>query len=197
MNHEDDMEYIGSIAFLKELKAGKESTFDFLFRNRYEPLCRFAWSFLGDYTLAEDIVQEIFSNIWKKRQAIDETQSIDSYLYVSVRNACYTHLKNSKKNVPIDVLLQEVVEPETEIFFDRPELQKLWNAIEALPLQCKIIFKLVVLEELKYHEVAEKLGISFNTVKTQMKIAYKTLRDKFSRNDMFLLLILLKHSLLL
>ena len=40
MNHEDDMEYIGSIAFLKELKAGKESTFDFLFRNRYEPLCR-------------------------------------------------------------------------------------------------------------------------------------------------------------
>lgn len=78
---------INSVSFIKELKAGKESAFDFLFRSRYKELCHFAWSFIGDYHLSEDIVQELFSTIWKKKTAINENQSLDSYLYVSVRNA--------------------------------------------------------------------------------------------------------------
>lgn len=184
---------IGSESFIKELKAGKEKAFDLLFRNRYEPLCRFAWSFVGDYTVAEDIVQELFSTIWRKSAVLDENRSIDSYLYVSVRNACYTHLKNSKQNVSVDALVHQVVETDVETFNQYPGLQKLWNAVEALPLQCKVVFKLVVLEEFKYQEVAEKLDISVNTVKTQMKIAYKILRSQFSKDDVLLLLFLLKR----
>lgn len=189
----DSNSFIRSESFIKELKAGKERAFDLLFRNRYEPLCRFAWSFVSDYSVAEDIVQDLFSNIWRKSTAIDENRSLDSYLYVSVRNACYTYLKNSKQNVSVDALAHQTVEPEFEVFNQHPGIQKLWNAVETLPLQCKVVFKLVVLEELKYQEVAEKLDVSVNTVKTQMKIAYKILRSRFSKDDVVLLLLLLKR----
>lgn len=185
---------IDSVSFIRELKAGKESAFDFLFRNRYKELCHFAWSFIGDYNLSEDIVQELFSTIWRRKATINENQSLDSYLYVAVRNACYTYLKNSKQNVSIDVLMQEVILPDTELFFDHPGLQKLWNIIDSLPLQCKAIFKLVVLEELKYKEVAERLDITINTVKTQMKIAYKILRRQIEREEILLLLYLIKRT---
>lgn len=185
---------INSISFIKELKAGKESAFDFLFRSRYKELCHFAWSFIGDYHLSEDIVQELFSTIWKKKTAINENQSLDSYLYVSVRNACYTHLKSNKQNVSIDVLMQQVIQPETELCFNDPGLNKLWNTVETLPLQCKIIFKLVVLEELKYKEVAERLDVTVNTVKTQMKIAYKILRKQIAKEEVLVLLYLSKRT---
>ena len=68
----------------------------------------------------------------------------------------------------------------------------LWEAVNSLPEQCRVILKLVVLEEMKYAEVAEKLGISLNTVKTQMKIAYRELRGKLSGKQLFLLFFQMK-----
>lgn len=175
---------------IKELKVGKSSAFDFLFRTRYKDLCRFAWSFVGDYPTAEDIVQELFSTIWRKNGAIDEQRSIDSYLYVSVRNACYTYLRTKRQSVELDVLMNEVIPPEAEQAFESPVLRTLWNAVEALPLQCKVIFKLVVLEDMKYQDVADRMGISVNSVKTQMKIAYRELRAKLDHRQMLLLFFL-------
>lgn len=184
--------HIETEEFIKELKAGKESAFDSLFRGRYKDLCRFAWSFVGDYSVAEDIVQELFSTIWRKREAIDERQSVDSYLYVSVRNACYTYLKTKKQNVELAALMDEVIIPEIEYITESPVLRVLWNTVEALPLQCKVIFKLVVLEDMKYQEVAERMDISVNSVKTQMKIAYRELRGKLDKKQMILLFLLYK-----
>ena len=185
--------YVKSGQLIKELKAGEESAFDFLFRSRYKKLCRFAWAFVGDYSVAEDIVQELFSNIWRKKETIDERQSIDNYLYVSVRNACYTHLRVKKQNVELSALLNEAIVPDWECDFESPVLRTIWNAVEALPLQCKGVFKLVVLEDMKYREVADCMGISVNSVKTQMRIAYKELRAKLDRNQMLLLFFLYRY----
>ena len=172
------MNYQDQVVLIRELRAGSEVAFDYLFRMSYTELCHFAYSFVADYMVAEDIVQGIFVRIWMKKEAIDENQALDSYLYVSVRNACYTYLKNKKDKTQLkevsSVLADETPVPETE-----PEkLLILRRLIEELPLQCKVIFKLVVWEEMKYQEVAAYLNISVNTVKTQMKIAYKLLREK-------------------
>lgn len=184
--------YTESEQLIKELRAGKESAFDYLFRSRYKDLCRFAWSFVSDYSVAEDIVQELFSTIWRRKEAIDERQSLDSYLYVSVRNACFTYLRTRKQNVELSALRNEAVLPETDYVFESPVLRTLWNAVEALPLQCKVIFKLVVLEEMKYQDVADHMDISINSVKTQMKIAYKELRSKLDKKQMLLMYFLYK-----
>lgn len=184
--------YTESEQLIKELRAGKESAFDYLFRSRYKDLCRFAWSFVSDYSVAEDIVQELFSTIWRRKEAIDEHQSLDSYLYVSVRNACFTYLRTRKQNVELSALRNEAVLPETDCIFESPVLRTLWNAVEALPLQCKVIFKLVVLEDMKYQDVADHMDISINSVKTQMKIAYKELRSKLDKKQMLLMYFLYK-----
>ena len=174
----------------RELKEGKEVAFDYLFRTRYKNLCRFAATFVIHFDVAEDIVQEVFEKIWKKNTRIDEGESIDSYLFVAVRNACFTFLKNKRERVDLGVVKQNLETPEEVIEFDTPELNRLWKEIDNLPVQCKIVFKLVVLEDMKYKDVANSLDISVNTVKTQMKIAYKTLREKLRQDQFFLLLLL-------
>lgn len=186
-----DCQRYGNIEVLtRELKEGKEVAFDYLFRTRYKNLCRFAATFVVQFDVAEDIVQDIFEKIWKKNTQIDESESIDSYLFVAVRNACFTFLKNKREHVDLEEVKQNLKISEEVVEFETSELNRLWREIEKLPLQCKVIFKLVVLEEKKYKDVADSLGISVNTVKTQMKIAYKTLREKLKQEQFSLLLIL-------
>ena len=187
---EDCQRYSDIEVLTRELKEGKEVAFDYLFRTRYKNLCRFAATFVIHFDVAEDIVQEVFEKIWKKSTRIDEEESIDSYLFVAVRNACFTFLKNKRERVDLEAVKQNLETPEVVIEFDTSELNRLWREIDNLPVQCKIVFKLVVLEDMKYKDVAESLDISINTVKTQMKIAYKTLREKL-RQDQFSLLLLL------
>ena len=187
---EDCQRYSDIGVLTRELKEGKEVAFDYLFRTRYKNLCRFAATFVIHFDVAEDIVQEVFEKVWKKSTRIDEGESIDSYLFVAVRNACFTFLKNKRERVDLEAVKQNLETPEEVIEFDTPELNRLWREIDNLPVQCKIVFKLVVLEDMKYKDVADSLDISVNTVKTQMKIAYKTLREKL-RQDQFSLLLLL------
>ncbi|MFR7879387.1 MAG: RNA polymerase sigma factor [Butyricimonas paravirosa] len=107
--------------------------------------------------VAEDIVQEVFEKIWKKSTQIDERESIDSYLFVAVRNACFTFLKNKRERVDLEDVKQNLKVSEEVVEFETPELNRLWGEIENLPLQCKVVFKLVILEDMKYKDVADSL----------------------------------------
>lgn len=187
---EENLKYRDMAILTRDLKAGEEAAFDFLFRTRYKNLCRFAAAFVVHFDVAEDIVQEIFEKIWQKSARIAEGESIDSYLFVATRNACFTFLKDRRERVDLERLKQELEAPEEVVEFESAELNRLWGEIEKLPLQCKTVFKLVVLEDMKYREVAEALDISVNTVKTQVKIAYKTLRESLQRGQFTLFLLL-------
>ena len=156
----------------------------------FQELIRYVTKMTCDKAAAEDIVQEVFEKIWKKSTRIDERASIDSYLFVAVRNACFTFLKNKRERVDLEDVKQNLKVSEEVVEFETPELNRLWGEIENLPLQCKVVFKLVILEDMKYKDVADSLGISVNTVKTQMKIAYKTLREKLKQEQFSLLLFL-------
>ena len=183
---ENSQKYYEIEILTRELKEGKEAAFDYLFRTRYKNLCRFAATFVVQFDVAEDIVQEVFEKIWKKSTRIDERASIDSYLFVAVR----TFLKNKRECVDLEDVKQNLKISEEVVEFETPELNRLWGEIENLPLQCKVVFKLVILEDMKYKDVADSLEISVNTVKTQMKIAYKTLREKLKQEQFSLLLFL-------
>ncbi len=187
---EENLKYRDMAILTRDLKAGEEAAFDFLFRTRYKNLCRFAAAFVVHFDVAEDIVQEIFEKIWQKSARIAEGESIDSYLFVATRNACFTFLKDRRERVDLERVKQELEAPEEVVEFESAELNRLWGEIEKLPLQCKTVFKLVVLEDMKYREVAEALDISVNTVKTQVKIAYKTLRESLQRGQFTLFLLL-------
>ncbi len=143
--------------------------------------------------MAKEIVQESFINLWEKRQSIDISKSVKSYLTTSIRNKCLNYLRDTKKfNTEIilsDVLFQEVDFEQSDKLIEKELNNKINNAIDDLPEKCKEIFQLNRFENLKYKEIAVKLNISIKTVETQMSKALKHLRKKLK--DYLLILIAL------
>jgi len=149
-----------------------------LFRQHYQELCFYAFKYVREFATAEDIVQDVFVKLLaqKSRPAMDHPKY---YLYTSVRNASLNRLKKNKPNLPIEEterIAPEAISIEEEMIESEQKL-KLYKAIDRLPEQCKKIFLASNMNDLKYKEVAENLDLSINTVKTQMKKAYRILRD--------------------
>jgi RNA polymerase sigma-70 factor (family 1) len=166
----------------KAIQTGDEKAFEMMFRKFYQPLCRYAYSYVSDHEEAEEIVQASFIGIWEKRQSIDIATSLKAYLYRSVRNASLNVIKHGKVK---QVYLQQsefTVEKTTEateqaLITDELE-QKIFSAIQTLPEQCRLIFKLSRFEEMKYQEIADQLNISIKTVENQMGKALKIMREQ-------------------
>ena len=87
---------------VQDLKKGYEPAFDYLFTTRYEDLCRFARAFVGSYDVAEDIVQDVFVRIWENNLKISSDISLDSYLYVAVRNGCVSYVRRQRPHVGLE-----------------------------------------------------------------------------------------------
>lgn len=166
------------------LKQGEKEAYEFLFRKYYASLCHYAERYVKDSVAAEDIVAQVFCNLFVKRKETS-IQSIQPYLFFSVRNSALNYLRDQKTFVGIsDAVDNEFYNPSNppELNLERvnPLLHKeadklLENAITMLPPQCRKIFLLSRDEQLTYKEIAEKLDISVNTVETQMSRAIKKL----------------------
>ncbi len=132
---------------------------------------------------SEEIVQELFINLWRHHDRIDESQSLNSYLFISVKNRCMNLLESrttKAKHAKVLWYLYVVKSTETDNAFQQlvaNDLEKdLTNALEHLPNGCRRIFELSRLEGLKYQEIAQRLDISIKTVETQMSRALTRLR---------------------
>lgn len=136
-------------------------------------------------TLAEDIVQDVFLKIWKKRSEFDIHDDLKSYLFTSVRNRSFEHLRRDRmiSNHEENIKLNESLLHETEI--DEIEkyvrLEKIYQAINTLPTKCKEVFSLSKINGLSYAEIAEHLNISVKTVENQIIRALKLLREKVNK----------------
>lgn len=156
----------------------KLSTFEDLFNEYYPSLCAFAQTYISDKDASEDIVQDIYIALWNKNEKLDRIQSLKSYLYTSVRNACLNHLKHHE--VIGKFTKSELSEKKSDAFFKdhiiEEETHRLfYRAIQKLPEKCREII-LMSLDGLNNNDIAEELNISINTVKTQKRIAYDYLR---------------------
>ena len=160
------------------IAAGDQLAFEQLFREQYRPLCAFARQYLKDPEKGEDLVQDLFLRLWQDREKVSVTTSVKSYLFASVRNRCLNALAVQSQMRPLD---EEADDRSHDDVVDEDErtlrLARVQAAIEALPEERGRIFKLSRYEGLKYHEIAERLGISPKTVENQMGRALKTLRE--------------------
>lgn len=145
----------------------------------YTSLCLFANKYLEDIELSKDVVQEIFIKIWEKQILFIDEKSVKSYLYTSIKNRALDILKSSiYKNTHNNKV--EISEAESDKYFMKElmitETSRIINsAINTLPQECAKVVQLG-LQEYSNLQIAEKLKISINTVKTQKKIANKKLR---------------------
>lgn len=177
------------------LKEGDINAFEMFFRTYYQPLCNYAFSFIQDRDEAEEIVQSAFLSVWEKRKTLDIKTSLKSYLYTMVRNTSLNVIKHEKikqryvgealavEDRSHENVSQKVLSLELE--------EKIQRAMESLPEQCRLVFKLSRFEELKYSEIAEQLQISIKTVENQMGKALKIMREQLKDYLPVLILVLM------
>src|SRR5690625_2416797 len=165
--------------FLSEYE--DQQAFEKLYLHFYKRLMSFAISFTKEATSAEEIVEDVFIKLWERREKAASIRDLKVYLFVAVRNRSLNFIEwKSRTAVSFFEYFPDNIHvcqnnPES-LLMTREMASRINQAIEQLPPKCKMIFKLVREEKLKYKEVAEILDISPRTVDTQMTIAMKKLK---------------------
>jgi len=180
MTNKTDQELITS------LQNGDESAMDVLFRRHYSSICRAVYRILKDSNLAEDIAQEVFLGLWKKREQLNITTSVPAYLKRTAVNKSLNFIRDQKVKFDDEEKMPVLSNNEstTQEHLEADDLQKLINdSIDLLPKKCKLVFTLSRFEEMSYQEIADKLDISIKTVENQISKALKFLR-KTLRQDL-------------
>ncbi|TWF45694.1 RNA polymerase sigma-70 factor (ECF subfamily) [Chitinophaga polysaccharea] len=176
---------------LQKLAAGEQSAFQFLFNQHYRALCYFANSIVANDQEAEDLVQESFSKLWNKRTDFKTAANIKAFLFIATKNACLNFLK-SRERLTIKEkefsYLQTVDTGFDPLLTETEVIQQLYNEIEALPTQCRKIFKMSYLEGRKNEDIAVALRISYNTVRAQKLRALKLIRSSLIKKNILPLL---------
>lgn len=175
-----------------------QNSFESLFRSEYKGLCFFAQMYVKDSEAAREIVQDAFLGLWEKRETIDTSRNIRSYLTTGIRNKCLNYLRDNKKFhtnlLEIENLPANDEQPDS-INSDHLTEQELHTSIQTaiseLPEKCREVFLLSRNENLKYREISEKLGISVKTVEAQMSKALQYLRTRLAGYLKVMILIIL------
>jgi RNA polymerase sigma-70 factor (family 1) len=164
------------------ISQGDKKAYEQVFMTWYQPLCNYACSIIKDIDEAEEVVQNVFFNIWNKRENLQISTSIKSYVYRAVHNDCLNKIKHGKvRTVYADDYRSTMSGGfhDSAQLLDAKELGKQINeAIAGLPEQCGLVFRLSRFENLKYSEIAEQLDISIKTVENHMGKALKILREQ-------------------
>ena len=169
-----------------------------LFKDLYSRLVYFCYQLIGDKENAEDLVQEAFVTYWNLKEEIAPDKiAIKSFLYTTVRNASFNFKRHNKvvkgylekHNVSISdeqTIMHSMIRSEV--------LAELYEAINTLPESCRKISHMSFLQSKKNQEIANELGISINTVKTQKQRALQLLRLRVSPDIFTVLLLLMQAS---
>jgi RNA polymerase sigma-70 factor (ECF subfamily) len=155
--------------------------FEDFFRENFQVATLIVFRYLENRSLAEDIVQESFVKLWEKQNSIDcSPAGLREYLFTIVRNSTISYLRSLKvKYTSLDVAsISSDVTEEIRLYDEEELALRVDRAIDKLPRKCREIFRMAYLEELTYNEIAQKLSVSKNTIKTQMGIAYRILRNE-------------------
>lgn len=180
---ENDPSYPGAHlpVLLQQIAAGDPAAFRQLYASFYRRLFQFALAIVKTKELSEEVVEDVFIRVWQQRDRITEIQNIRVYLYTATKNTALNYLSRMARESitePFDHIHVELndsaVDPE-QLLITSEMYRKMQQAVEALPPRCKMIFKLVREDGLRYREIAEVLNISVNTIDVQMSIAVKRL----------------------
>ncbi|MEX2404727.1 MAG: RNA polymerase sigma-70 factor [Balneolales bacterium] len=180
------------------IRKGDEQAFEKLFKQYYFPLTRFAWRFIESKAIAEELVQDLFTEIWENRETWDFTGELRPYLYRKIKHKCLNHFKHQKVKHKYDGQWMEQWETSFINFEDQERDQQLKllreainSAVDDLPSKSKMTYKLHRHDGLTYPEIAEVLNISIKTVESHMTSAMKQLRERHAHLMPFFLIALL------
>ncbi|HEX2533053.1 MAG TPA: RNA polymerase sigma-70 factor [Chitinophagaceae bacterium] len=149
----------------------------------YQPrLLQFACSITRQRESAEEVVSDVFLHIWQKRKELSSIRNLHLYLYIAVKNGAITRLEQAHRHRSfslddVDTELTSIGSNPEQLLLTAEMLRRIRTAVAGLPPRCRLIFKLVKEDGLRYREVAELLHLSVKTVESQMAIALRRLHQ--------------------
>jgi RNA polymerase sigma-70 factor (ECF subfamily) len=194
---------------IKDLIAGKEHAYKYIYDYHYQALCTYAYQYVKDVYIAEMIVGDVIFSIWSKHDNLIINSSLRGYLMSAVKNTSINYLIREKKMEGIKTELRSSMEKNTDVlaYPDNSPLIKLIeteldlkikDSLASMPDLTRRVFELSRFSDMKYQEIAETLDVSVDTVKYHMKVALSRLRNDLKDYINVLipfLLILLKKNL--
>jgi RNA polymerase sigma-70 factor (ECF subfamily) len=168
---------------LARLRRGDEDAFDAIFRAHYPPLVGVAEGMLRSRAVAEEVVQDVMLELWRRREGLPVEESLRAYLFRATRNRALNSLRHSRverRGEPhaAGPTAEPARAPATLV---EEEIDTaLREAVGSLPERCRDVFELSRVHGLRYAEIASTLGISVKTVEAQMGKALRILRERLA-----------------
>lgn len=183
------------------LTQGSEHAFEKLFRLYFPRLTSYARTFLDSRQEAEDLVQDVFVQIWNNKESIDTERQFSSFLFTLVKNRCLNSIKKKVvddkfKTASARMASEELYHLSFETEDDFVTMEEKLNAelekvMSDMPDRCQVAFRLKWLDGKKIREIAEEMGISTTMVDKHLAKGLQIARQKLSP-DMFLFLFIAK-----
>ncbi|PKP07344.1 MAG: hypothetical protein CVU10_07330 [Bacteroidetes bacterium HGW-Bacteroidetes-5] len=171
---------------VKRLIIGDIGAFEIVYHRYSRELYFLSMAYLNNVEASEDIIQEAFLYMWRKRGQLSENSILGAYLRKIVKNMCLNYIRHDKIILKHSKSLSDecpdAFSPDEDDFYEKPDiefeeqLRSVRIKLEELPCSCRKIFIMSIIDNLSYKDVSSRLGLSVNTIKTQMKIAYRKLR---------------------
>lgn len=168
----------------KQLAVNNLTSFEDIFRRYYPSLLAFVERHVGDREVAKDFVQDVFFKLYESRADFPSDASLKSWLYTTSRNVALDYLRHLKVVDEHQILMAEsmMYAAEVDEVLNEELVRKINAAIDSLPAQCRLIIRMNIIDGRKYTEIADELGISINTIKTQISRGYRKLRELLSED---------------
>lgn len=173
MGNYTDKELVG---FLHENEHG---AIEKIFKQYYSYICSSVYKIIPDSNLTEDLAQDVFYELWRKREKIEINSSLKAYLKRAAINKALNYIRSRKMKFDSDEddTVQSIPVRSSEGSLEADELQDIINeVIDSLPEKCRIVFMMSRHEEMSYKEIAAALEISVKTVENQISKALKILK---------------------
>ena len=158
-----------------------EKAIEVLFEQYYSYLCQAVYKILPDAAIVEDLVQEVFFELWRRRDKVQISTTFRAYLRRAAVNKTLNYIRDQKikfADEPKEWTLS-AYQIEGQEKLEVAELQQLIDeSIDSLPERCRMVFVLSRFEDYSYQQIADELGISVKTVENQISKALKILRDR-------------------
>lgn len=163
---------------MDRLREGDDLALKLIYKKYWNQLYLSAYNVLHDQPACEDIIQDLFINLWNKREQIEIKTSLKSYLYASVRYEVYRQVRHGSVREDIFDNIQDRLQTPSEYGnIEHRELLSYVNSIvDGFSEKCKVVYKLSRDEQLSHKEIATKLDISPKTVENHLNKALRQLR---------------------
>lgn len=166
---------------LQKLKSGNKQSFKAVYLKYHKQLYSVAFRYLRSKELAEDAVHNVFLNLWNHRRSLDLKGSLSGFLFTAVKNEVLNTISHKKRKVKKHILLayeKKQLSAEPDNIFSLAEYKEYYqSAIEQLPEKRRRIFELRTKDGLTNREIANFMGISIHTVKSQFYKASLFIRE--------------------